>query len=258
MSNFSTHCFRDFKRFIGELTANAAGTYVAACFTGQSLAQSDDPWRDLAKTYDIKVDGIETKQVLKSSSRLNMVSIYSGFDLYLTSFRKEYTNIFDKDWIKEDKVSPFEEIRKNLGRKQVKAAHEVADEMIGVIEYYRLFRNSVAHPSDKNKKAANEAFKTSLNSRERVADYYGMQSAPNSPEAINFHDVKLFSRILLDLLPQFDEIVDPGDERLLELLPRDRWLLLNDERKENARIGYLVNTYGLDRNRASKIVGSLA
>ncbi|MBO7926217.1 hypothetical protein J5X91_08030 [Pseudoalteromonas sp. K222D] len=258
MSTFSTHCFRDFKRFIGELTANAAGTYIAACFTGDNLPPASDPWGDLAKNYEIKVDGIKTEQVLKSSSRLNMVSIYSGFDLYLAAFRKQYTVLSEKNWIKEDKDSPFEEIRRNLLRDKIRKAHDVADEMIDVIEYYRLFRNSVAHPSDKNKKNAEQVFIDSELSRESVRNYYCIQSAPNSPNDINFHDVKLFSRILLDLLPKFDEIVDPGDDRLLQLLPSNSWLLLNDERKKNARIGFLVNTYGLDRNRASEIIGSLA
>ncbi|MBE4080541.1 hypothetical protein [Vibrio parahaemolyticus] len=258
MSKFSTHCFRDFKRFIGELTANAAGTYVAAYFTGENLPQSEDPWCDLAKSHGIKVDGIKTEQILKSSSRLNMVSIYSGFDLYLTSFRKEYQKLQDKDWSREDKDSPFDEIRRNLGHKNVRTSHVVADKMIDVIDYYRLFRNSVAHPSKSNEKSATDTYKSSRASREAVADYYGMTSAPNSPEAINFHDVKLFSRILLDLLPKFDEILDPGDDKLVTLIPLDEWALVSENRKLNARIGYLVNNYGLDRERASQIVGSLA
>lgn len=259
MTKFSTHCFRDFKKFIGELTANAAGIYVAAQFAGENLSKDEnDPWSVLAKTYGVKVDGIKTAQILRSSSRLNMVSIYSGFDLYLSSFRKEYNSLSKKSWAKEDKEGPFDEIRNNFTATKVWSIHSVAKEMLEVLDYYRLFRNSVAHPSEKDEKSAIEAYKSSEKSRVAVSHYYKMKTAPNAPEDINFHDVKLFSRILLDLLPKLDELLDPGDESLLSLVPTENWSLLSKKRQKNARIGYLVNKYGLERERAEKIIGSLA
>ncbi len=258
MSKFSTHCFRDFKRFIGELTANAAGSYVAACFAGDNLPSLNDPWSEIAKTYNIKVNGVETKRILESSCRLNMVSLYSGFDLYLASLRLEFKVLTKKQWAREDKDSPFDEIKKNLGSAKITAAHAVADAFIDVIEYYRIFRNSVAHPSPKNKKKAHEVFKKLESSRDIIRNHYQMQSAPNAPENINFHDVKLFARIMLDLLPTFDRLMDPGNQRLLELIPLEKWTLLKDSRKKNARIGFLVNTYGLERKRAEVIVDLLA
>jgi hypothetical protein len=81
-----------------------------------------------------------------------------------------------------------------------------------------------------------------------------MVSAPNNFDQINFHDVKLFARVLLDILPKFDEALDPGDQKLKELLPLHCWSTLKGNRKENAIVGYLTNHFGISKERAINIL----
>ncbi|MGP2960919.1 hypothetical protein ACTVM6_24100, partial [Serratia bockelmannii] len=123
MSKFSTHCFRDFKRFIGELTATSSGINVAIEFTNKTGIESGmkDPWAAVAKEFGIKVDGLMSANVLTSAARLNIVNVYSGFDLYLTAYRKEFVHLFDKDWRSDKSDTPFDEFRKNIPLNEIES-----------------------------------------------------------------------------------------------------------------------------------------
>lgn len=256
MSKFSTHCFRGFKRFIGELTATSAGIHVAIKCTddvGLDLV-TDDPWAEVAKRYGVKVDGLQSQRVLRSAARLNIVNVYSGFDLYLSSFRKIFFELLGKEWISDRKDTPFEEFQRNIPLNEIKKLGEIIQCQFHLIDYYRLARNAIVHPSKENEKSVCKYFKDYSKSLLNVKSHYGMSGAPNSFEKLDFHDVKVFARTLLDILPEFDATLDPGDEKLKSLIPYKNWSNYNESRTRNAALGFLKNEYGIDQSRALRVL----
>lgn len=213
-----------------------------------------DPWSIIADGFKVKVDGLQSEQVLSSAARLNIVNVYSGFDLYLTAYRKEYVNLFKIDWKCDRSDTPLNEFRKNINLSEIEALLEVNPYIIKLIDYYRLVRNGVVHPSEENKISVSSFFEKESDSFKAVRVHYGMASAPNSFDSLNFHDVKLFCRILLDILPLFDEKLDPGNELLKGTIPIKSWLQHKESRKKNYEIGFLTNTYGISKRRSEEIL----
>lgn len=256
MSRFSTHCFRDFKKFIGELTATSAGINVAIQYTNKVGAnlQTDDPWALLANEFEIKVDGLQSSCVLSSAARLNIVNVYSGFDLYLSAFRKEFVHLFQKDWRSDKSDTPFDEFRKNIALDEIESQETLIPHKLKLIDFYRLARNGIVHPSQENKNSAKNFYEKELNSLQTVQNHYKMLSAPNDFYSLNFHDVKLFCRTLLDTLPLFDEKLDPGNERLKATIPFGKCSNYKEDRKRNYAIGFLTNKYSISKERSEKIL----
>jgi hypothetical protein len=256
LSKFSTHCFRDFKRFIGELTATSAGVNVAIQYTNKAgiEAGADDPWALIAKEFGIKVDGLQSARVLSSAARLNIVNVYSGFDLYLTAYRKEFVHLFKKDWISDKSDAPFDEFRKNIALNDIEASLDIITPQLKLIDFYRLARNGIVHPSKENKQTVVNFFKKEATTLKKIQNHYKMLSAPNDFELLDFHDIKLFCRTLLDILPLFDEKLDPGNERLKATVPIEEWKNYKDDRRRNAEIGFLQNRYGISRERSEEIL----
>ena len=256
MASFSTHCFRDFKRFIGELTATAAGIHSAVKYTAHRSTKmdSDDPWADIAATYNVKVNGLNSEKVLASASRLNIVNIYSGFDLFLSTFRKEFYHLREIEWKAEKSDTPFSELQRNLDLKNFRDTERIIQPQIVVIDYYRLARNAIVHPSQDNKISVQKFFEKKEPSINRVRIHYEMRSAPNKFDELNFHDVKLASRILLDVLRIIDAALDPGDRRLREMVPFSSWARYDTIRQRNAAINFLKQNYGISQERAEKIL----
>lgn len=215
---------------------------------------NDDPWAEAAKRYNVKVGGLKSTRVLSSAARLNIVNIYSGFDLYLSSYRRVFFELQGKEWSSERKDTPFDEFQRNISLNDIKKLSEIVQHQINLIDYYRLARNVIVHPSKENEKTVCIYFQEHKNSMFEVKSYYGMTGAPNSYEELDFHDVKLFARTLLDLLPEFDATLDPGDKKLKSLIPFENWPNYNESRKQNAALGFLKNEYGIDHSRALKVL----
>ncbi len=214
----------------------------------------NDPWAQVAKRYGVKIDGLKSQRVLSSAARLNIVNVYSGFDLYLSSFRKVFFELKGREWSSDRKDTPFDEFQRNISLNDVKKLGEIVQFKLDLIDYYRLVRNAIVHPSKDNGKAVRKYFKEYRNSLLTVQSHYGMSGAPNSYEELDFHDVKLFARTLLDILPEFDATLDPGNERLKSLIPYKNWQNHNESRKRNAALGFLKNEYGIDQNRALRVL----
>jgi len=181
-------------------------------------------------------------------------NVYSGFDLYLTVYRKEFVHLFDKDWKSDKSDTPFDEFRKNISLNEIESSLDIFPYQVKLIDYYRLARNGIVHPSEENKQSATKFFKNEKKSLDIVRKYYNMSAAPNDYDLLDFHDIKLFCRTLLDILPFFDQKLDPGNEKLKSTVPVDKWDNVREDRRRNAEIGFLQNKYGISRERSEKIM----
>jgi len=257
MDKYSSAAYRSFKTFIGELTAVAAGIFVGiqeVIPVVQGHADSD-PWKMVAKKHGIVVNGLSSKSVVDSSVRLNLVSLYSGFDLFMTDIRATFNDVQGRAWIQHDGDAPFTALGRNT-RPEVDAHIErLGAHRIAAMDHYRLVRNAVAHPTQETLSASKNFFAKNAKRLQDVRSKYGMQAAPNDIDHLTFHDIKLLARVALDVTKAIDALFDPGDLRLQELMaarPIDK--TKSAERKYNALAGWLQTQHGLSPERAKRII----
>lgn len=257
VKNFSTSAFRSFKKFIGELTATAAGIHVGVLEALPVVEKLDqkDPWETAALKHGIMLRGLKSERIVTSSNRLNLVSLYSGFDLFLLDIRSQFYILHGKAWKQEDKDTPFGALVRNSPSSKCVHEEKLGLHRIATLDYYRLVRNAVAHPEDEATKSAKKFYDNNALLLTKARNEYGMQSAPNSFENLNFHDVKFLACVALYLAAAIDEDFDPGDDRIAKLLPVDILKRQkSSERNHNAIKGWLSVTYGISPARAERII----
>jgi len=243
---------RNFKKFVGELTAEAAGTHVAVL-----QAEEDNKtilgWEKRAKDFGVILSGVCGEKILKSQIRLSIVSIYAGFDLFVEEITKESKG-YGFDWVMLEKVSPLEIMQKNF----IKKPHNKTEFRYSVdcVDYYRLARNSVAHPSEENKKKAVAFYSAKNKSLNQIRQKYELITAPNSPDELSFHDVKFLCRILIDLTEEIASLLEPNHHQYFDSIPINKWTQYGDNLKAKARAAkaYLITEYGISQEKAKEIV----
>jgi hypothetical protein len=258
MYDYSSQAYRSFKKFVGELTASAAGTQAALQHTMTMLASNSDtdPWSQLAKKHEIKVDGLSSQSLLASTSRLSLVSLYSGFDIFLFDFRAQYHDYFKTDWKKSDSDGPFDEIYRNARSTKMALDAKIHISRKMTIEYYRHVRNAVAHPKNETISSARLFYDKNLAHLDYVRINYAMKTAPNAFGEISFHDVKLLAKLLLDVLREVDVEFDPGNEILVSLIDFSSFRRFAANRRSNAIKGALKERFGVSDQRAQIILSS--
>jgi hypothetical protein len=120
MNDFSTNAFRLFKSYLGELTAYAAGSYVAVLETARSVDNNscEDGWSAIAQMHSVYIRGLKTDSLLASLARLGIVSAYSGFDAFIKALRDQYRYLHGNDWVQYESDSPIQAFTRNLDSKE--------------------------------------------------------------------------------------------------------------------------------------------
>jgi hypothetical protein len=254
---YSSRAARSFKSFIGELTAVAAGLHVGIQEVVPTMEENAvaDPWKAMAQKYGVVVDGLTSEKVIQSTARLNVVSLYSGFDLFLEEVRDDFFRLHGRQWVQHDGDGPFTSLARNtLSPPEVHFAR-LGKHRVAAMDYYRLVRNAIAHPSKGSLESAKTYYDKNAELLDEARIEYGMQSAPNSIDRLSFHDVKLLARVGLALAKAIDAELDPGDERLFAMLELKQGDLTDSsQRKRNAWIGKLRTDYGVSVARAQGIL----
>lgn len=257
---YSSAACRSFKTFIGELTAVAAGVYVGIQEVLPLVQELDpkDPWKVAAKKHGVIVDGLKSEQVVLSSVRLNLVSLYSGFDLFMADVRTGFHSLQGREWVQHDGDTPFAALARNTSSTSSAHLERLGAHRIAAMDHYRLVRNAIAHPRPEALAASKQFFATKADLLDKVRRDYGMQTAPNEIDRLTFHDIKLLARVALDLTAAIDADLDPGDERLGQLLAAkavDK--TKSPERRRNALMGWLRTEHGISAERAERILKML-
>lgn len=243
---------RNFKKYVGELTAEAAGTQVAV-LQAQENNKTEGGWSRKASEFDIVISGVSGSRVLNSHIRLSIVSVYSGFDLFVEEIAKE-SKKYGFYWVNVEKVSPLVVLKKNF----TKAPNNETTlrKLFDCVDYYRYVRNSVAHPSKENTDKAIEEYKSRKKSLEYVRSNYEMRTAPSHPETLSFHDIKLLCRILIDVTEEIGVLLEPSDQQYFDSIQIDKWTQYGNNKKAKYRAAktYLVTEYSITYERATDIV----
>ncbi len=256
MVEFSTNAFRRFKSYIGELTAYAAGSYVAVMETAKSVDNdsSEDGWSTVAQTHSVCIKGLKTEALLASLAHLGIVSAYSGFDAFNKALREQYLYLHGKVWVQHDGDSPMQAFSRNLDSKADDRLKNLRSDL-DCLEYYRVARNSIVHPGSGKDGDARTFYEANLDSLICTRQSYSMRTAPNPLSRLSFHDVKLLTRIELEVASAMDSKLDPGDMRLAELVPTSiRRGSKKAERKRIKAVGWLRTEFGVTVDRAAAIV----
>ncbi len=257
MSKYSSPAYRSFKTFIGELTAAAAGIIVGIheAIPVIEECEDSDPWKIAAERHDIVVHGLSSRGVVDSSVRLSLVSLYSGFDLFMIDVRRSFLRIQGREWVQYDGDAPFTALKRNVRVEASEIIDRLGAHRVAAMDHYRLVRNAVAHPSPEARGTSKGFFDDNAELLREVRSQYGARSGPNGIDGLTFHDIKLLSRVALDVTKAIDELLDPGDQRFRELLahrPIDR--AQSRVRNHNALTNWLKTEYGLSPDRAARIV----
>lgn len=257
LNTYSTPAFRSFKVFIGELTAVAAGIHVGIqeAISHVSKLDQSDPWESAAQRHGIRVSGLRSEKVSSGAIRLNIVSLYSGFDLFISDIRGQFYAIHGKSWTQNDGDTPFQALLRNTP--SGKQAHEkrLGPGRILTMDYYRLARNAIAHPSNEAVAIAEQFYHSNNQQLIQTASDYGMKSTPSEVAGLSFHDIKYMARVSLDLAVAIDKDFDPGDVVLSRLLPEKFAKLPKSEaRRHNAKKGWLSEKFGINSDRTERII----
>jgi hypothetical protein len=128
---------------------------------------------------------------------------------------------------------------------------------LALFNYYRIVRNKYSHDfiADKQTTKAFEKLKSHLPAIS--ADYSKLQ-APNPFDKISFDDFILFSRLVKDIADRLNDLVKPIDDKSIIKYYNTRdpfpQYAATSERKKNAMIAHINDTFGLDFPDARRLV----
>jgi hypothetical protein len=244
---------RNFKLFIGELTAEAAAVHVSLLESQKCECTDEKYWSHKAEEAGIKLDGIVSSRILDSQTRLSIVSIYSGFDLFLEEVESE-CKLFGFERIKQEKVSPLEVLEKNFTGLPDNKTHFRYE--TDSVNYFRLLRNSIAHPSDENKRKAVEFYKSKKESIDYIRNKYKMVSAPNEPGSVLFHDIKFWCQFLLDYTETIARLLEPTENMIYSKVPFDQWRKYGKDHEKIKKVAknYIHSQYSYSLDMSGQII----
>lgn len=253
MSTYRPPSVRNFKSFIGELTAEAAAVHLSLLESKKTESNNDKYWSEIAKEAGIKLEGITSDKILNSQTRLSIVSIYSGFDSYLEEIESE-SKQFGFQWKKPDKTPPIETLEKNF----IKTPSNKTDFRYrsDAFDYLRLLRHSIVHPKIENEKKAIEYYKAKKQSIVHMQETYKMVSAPNAPDCLSFHDIKFWCQFLLNFAEEIATLLEPSEKMIYDSIPFGNWKKYgkNSKKLKKAAKNYLHSQYSYSPDKADKII----
>jgi len=244
---------RNFKLFIGELTAEAAAVHISLLESKKFENENEQYWSEKAEEADIKLEGIRSERILNRHNRLAIVSLYSGFDLYLEEIEAECKR-FGFQWEKPDKTPPLEILEINFTKTPLNRTHFRYES--DSADYFRLLRNSIAHPSVAAKKKAIEYYNSKKKSLDYIQKKYNMISAPNEPNSLSFHDIKFWCKFLLDFTEQITRLLEPTEQMIFNSIPFNNWRKYGGDHEKMRKVAksYIRSEYSYDLDKAEKII----
>ncbi len=244
---------------MGKLTAGAAGLEAALLHAELTLPDGSDPWREVAEAQGIKLHDVSTSAIKEHLANSQLVSLYSAWDAFLRELRADVRELSGKEWIEPTGDTPFQAIARNASVSQAMFNQTIGVDRRTALEYYRLARNAIVHPSEKASQTVDDFFDSNSQSLGSCRLQYEMQTAPARRREFSFHDVKLLSRLCLDVGDVLGTVFDPGNERLAALVPNDVWRRFAQQSRGPERMqGYLRTRWGLESSRAADIVALLS
>jgi len=258
-----TDNYRNFKKNLGELIVTSSVIYCCIQETTKSVEGDDkntnhNNWERLAKEYDICLNQVDSSQFNKRVNHLLFLNIHSAFDEYFDNFKNDFSKFKSKNWQSENKEPIMEQIKRNLGlTSNVKYNDIELDVLIQGLKYYRGIRNKITHTlKNESKKDDN----LSADIVTLLKSFYKLKKGPNTFAELEYSDVRLYSRMLLDFCSFLDSKLYPEDGQIVRFLPTEnlnKYKNLIKKNKIDKATNYLAsclqNYFGLESMQSKEI-----
>ena len=243
MTSFRFVSYRAFKHELGKTNAAVECAELAVRKFLHEAEQSDDMSvfvKAASEAHGVRVDKLDVPLLRRLLAQLHITTIHQEFESFLEGVIREYRgkavevergDSLLKGTLK-DVFGSYDAGLRKLGRFQVETA-----------EYYRLVRNSFAH------NGSTVAAKTDISRLRNMLETQGDESytrltAPHAPDAVNFDDFILFSRISKQLASTFCVELRPTDARIAEMLK---------EQSETSELGFKFSNLGRIRQNERQL-----
>ena len=148
---------------------------------------------------------------------MSILSIYSAFDSYIGSLRKEY-GVFFGEWVQHKKDTPIDALLRNCPNQSDIQSPSIVP-YLNTIEHYRIIRNIVAHPRDGRSVKSEEFFEQNNEHLNYIRKELVTTSAPNKITELKFEDIKVFARVVLHATDVINIAFTPSDDLIANKIP---------------------------------------
>ena len=263
--SFRYPCFRELKVYAGRTLAVYQVIELAVKEFQTAATQSEneeDYIRDAAKKHGLHVHFARCPDIVTQVIAIQIANVHEALQDFLKSFRIESGEMLGLTWTDYDRKSDLYIAIQNIFLSQKEGRRRLGEMQVVLCEYYRRVRNAVIH-GKKERSTLEENFNAVVRYREQAREEYAnIEEAPNRFSELTRDDFQLFVRVAQDVAWRLCQATRPTNEQLLASFEakvemfRGRWPQ-KSERVRVAVINFLTRTYGLDRDEAHIILGSV-
>lgn len=249
---FSFPSYRGLCRYLGETDAMVEVTELAARAFLADAKQSGNVAsfvKAASAKHKISVNLAEVDCLTQHLNRNYIVTVYQSAERFFHKFREEHQSLYHKVWSGDGEgVDPLTLALKNIAGSQRDAEGKVGPDLISRFQYYRIVRNWVVHPKDPNIAKPQAKYAEITPYTRDHQELFRALSAPHLPEALDFDDFILLSRLTKVIAEALSQIAMPPHDHWLGNFPMKdfKGLEKNSERMRNAIAGRLRTEYGMD------------
>lgn len=261
--NFSFPSSRRLTRYLGESDAILEIDELACRFFVDAANQSGDKAGfvlECSERFGVCVNLSEFDGWRAHLAQRHIVAVYESAEMFFKEFRREHSELNRREWTGDvDGKSRMTLALENVGASFDQARNVVGMDLISRFEYYRLVRNWIVHDKERNPEKETKALESLSPYSASNSTALGRLVAPNCPNALNFDDFILFSRVTKLVAERLNDLGTPSQDSWVSTfdLKPFKSLLKKPDRMRNAVSGKLRTEFGMNHEAAEWISKNL-
>lgn len=259
---FRLNCLIEFNKRLGEFDAIVEFTELSVRHFISSAEEKGDFKKyltDQASKHHIIVNDVNQLIYRSRISQSYIISVYQSTELFLNNFIREHNELKEHNISKDfNKVDLLTGITRQL-TKNYNSKSKIESFQFEVFDYYRLVRNKYSHP-DLDHRDLDKKHNDLLKFADEIKGLNPKLNAPNKFDDMSFDDFLLFTSIVKNIAYDLVQLIKPTDDELKNYyLSKNKFTKLNDnlDRKNNALMGDMLSTFGIEGDQAKKIIDLL-
>jgi hypothetical protein len=249
-TTFRYPCYLDLRRSLGAFDAVCGYATIAVDFLSEELQQNPEPrdWLSrYSKSHGVTLHDVDDASLTPRLADMFVLLVYARFEEFLRSFLDEHRP--SQTWEPRGDLGLFEYIVKNLNLAHCTNASGDRE----TIEYYRLARNAISHPSAKRSRLDNQ--RTKVRSMLNITEEY---LPPKRCGAFDYGDFFMFTRAVKAYAAVMCQAARPSNSEIADCIaPRIK--LLNRFRNkpvrfQNALRQFLRMSYHMDTAESDGVI----
>jgi hypothetical protein len=238
---------------LNELAVRAFSAAASASGNVMSFVQQ------ACDAHDIRVRAVTLDGLSVHAAQSYVLMVHQELEVFVRDLQGEHEALVGSSWVKRDE-------KEGLLAWVVRAANahchdramrvDLALPDYRVVLYYSALRTALVHPHLRDEHRLDRRLKKVSESLDDIVAAYGVQ--PAAFDSLSFDDFVLFSRATRDLGDELGRACAPSDDELLAAATRAiedvRRRATRAKRIEKAATSKLMTEYGLDSDRAARII----